>query len=176
MNYARALFEVAPKEVLKNKEALLGVLDVLNHSKDLSMVLLTPVSSYTEKQSVLAAVLDKIQSSPLIKNFLSILTKNNRLASLDKIVSALDRVRLEAENGLYGKITSAESLDDKSIDQVTKAFEKQLGRKVEFEVFEDPSLLAGLKVEVNGVTYDGSLKVQLEKIRNKLIQDQSAVM
>jgi F0F1-type ATP synthase delta subunit len=43
-----------------------------------------------------------------------------------------------------------------------------LGRKVAFRVSTDPSLLAGVRVTVSGVTYDGTLKAQLEQLKDKI--------
>ena len=41
------------------------------------------------------------------------------------------------------------------------------GRKVELESKVDPKLLAGLIAEVDGVVYDGSLRTQLQALRDR---------
>jgi hypothetical protein len=48
------------------------------------------------------------------------------------------------------------------------AFGARIGRKVSFETHEDPSLLAGVKVTVGGVTYDGTMRSQLSRLRETL--------
>jgi F0F1-type ATP synthase delta subunit len=53
------------------------------------------------------------------------------------------------------------------IKEITQAFTQKLKRKVDFKVTTQPSLLAGLKVTVNGVTYDGSLLAQLERLKEE---------
>jgi F0F1-type ATP synthase delta subunit len=59
-------------------------------------------------------------------------------------------------------------LAEADIDTLTKAFSQKLGKKVAFRVAIDPSLLAGMKVTVNGVTYDGTLRSQIHKLRDHL--------
>ena len=54
------------------------------------------------------------------------------------------------------------------VEALAKAFGKKLNKRVAFHVSTDPSLLAGMKVTVNGVTYDGTLRSQLQKLRDQI--------
>ena len=46
--------------------------------------------------------------------------------------------------------------------------EKMTGKSVEMMIEEDPSLLGGIVVRVGDTLYDGSIKTQLNNIRNLL--------
>ena len=46
--------------------------------------------------------------------------------------------------------------------------EKLTGRQVEMTVQEDPTLLGGIVVRVGDTLYDGSIRTQLNHIRNLL--------
>ena len=59
-------------------------------------------------------------------------------------------------------------LKDSDVQGLAQAYEKKLGKRVEFQVSVDPGLLAGLKVTVNGVTYDGTLRSQLDRLKENL--------
>ena len=46
--------------------------------------------------------------------------------------------------------------------------ERLTGRQVEMTVHEDPTLLGGIVVRVGDTLYDGSIRTQLNNIRNLL--------
>jgi F-type H+-transporting ATPase subunit delta len=45
------------------------------------------------------------------------------------------------------------------------------GKQIEITIEEDPSLLAGIVVRIGDTLYDGSVKAQLNHIRNLLGED-----
>ncbi len=51
---------------------------------------------------------------------------------------------------------------------LAKSLENLTGKQVEMTVEEDPSLLGGIVVKVGDTLYDGSIKSQLNNIRNLL--------
>jgi F-type H+-transporting ATPase subunit delta len=53
-------------------------------------------------------------------------------------------------------------------DRLQKGLEGLTGREVEMTVLEDPSLLGGIVVRVGDKLYDGSIRTQLNNIRNLL--------
>jgi F-type H+-transporting ATPase subunit delta len=87
---------------------------------------------------------------------------------LPEVRDTFSEVRLNAEGGVTGKLVSAEPMTDADVQSLSAAFTRKLGRKVAFRVSTDPGLLAGVRVTVNGVTYDGTLKAQLEQLRDKI--------
>ena len=52
----------------------------------------------------------------------------------------------------------------------SRAFAKAMsGKKVQMQVVHDPSLLGGLVAKLGDVVYDGSLRTQLERMRDELV-------
>jgi F-type H+-transporting ATPase subunit delta len=88
---------------------------------------------------------------------------------LPAILESYNSVRLLAEGGVPGRLVAAEPVSDQDVQGLAQAFSKKLGKKVAFQVSTDPSLLAGMKVTVNGVTYDGTLRSQLQRLRDRLV-------
>lgn len=69
----------------------------------------------------------------------------------------------------FGTIYSARLLPVDQIEKVEKAISKQIERNVKLENKIDESLLAGVKVVINNVVWDGSYKAKLKIIKENLI-------
>jgi ATP synthase F1 delta subunit len=174
--YARALFETVNThetgalDRLNEVEAnFRDMLEIVSQSSDLMTVLGSPLTTLQEKLSVTRGLSEKLQFSAVFQAFLALLANKNRLSSLEAVYDSWTLVRLEAEGGVAGRLVSAHLMDEADIETLAKAFSKKLGKKVTFRVATDASLLAGIQVTVNGVTYDGSLRSQLQKLHDHLM-------
>jgi F-type H+-transporting ATPase subunit delta len=140
----------------------------MDQSKDGRVAFYGPMVPPKQKAALMDALSAKAGYAPLVSRFLSLLAKKNRLGEIKAIRLAFQGARLEAEGGILGHVEAADPIDKADIDALAKAFGKKLGKRVEFQVSTDPSLLAGMKVTVNGVTYDGTLRSQLRRLRDQL--------
>lgn len=179
--YAKALFDVAQeskngsRELTQERKGIQELIALLESSKELRVALLGPATSSKEKAAILDSISEQAGHSDLLTRFLSLLAKKGRLVILSDIFKAIEEVRLESEGGVLGEVYSPEELSAAEMKELSKSFEKKLGKKVDFRMTEDPSLLAGLKVTVNGVTYDGTLKAQLHRLKEEFSQGQGIV-
>ncbi|MCM2323136.1 MAG: ATP synthase F1 subunit delta [Oligoflexia bacterium] len=177
--YARALFEaVEAKEASpaalagtcqrleSEMESLLGA---VSGSKEAQVALFGPVTNSAEKVSLVKAIASKMGAHPMMTTFLVLLANKGRLRLLKQIRDEFGAVRLNAEGGIQGRVASAEPMNELEVEDLAKAFSRKLGKRVAFRVSTDPALLAGLKVTVSGVTYDGTLRSQLQRLRDKFL-------
>jgi F-type H+-transporting ATPase subunit delta len=174
--YAKALFETVGtqdagmsdrlNEVESNFEQILAL---LAQSNDLMVVLGSPLTGLQEKMNVILSISEKFKFSKVFEGFLILLAKKKRLNSLEAIHRSWNLVRLEAEGGVAGQLVSAHPMDVSDVEGLAKAFSKKLGKKVTFRVTTNPLLLAGIQITVNGVTYDGSLRSQFQKLHDHLM-------
>lgn len=65
-------------------------------------------------------------------------------------------------------VRSAIKLDSKSLAAITKFATKKLGHAVKPEVSLDPKLIAGFKLNLDGIEYDYSLSGSLEALAQEL--------
>jgi F-type H+-transporting ATPase subunit delta len=56
-------------------------------------------------------------------------------------------------------------------DGLRKGLETMTGKKVEMTTEEDPSLLGGVVVRIGDTLYDGSIRTQLDNMRNLLVEE-----
>ena len=69
---------------------------------------------------------------------------------------------------LRGRIISGMSLPVAAQKRIAQYFETLLGNHVRLSYHIDHTLIAGIRVEINGCAYDGSLLGQLANVRKML--------
>lgn len=176
--YARSLFEAAKagfangaseRRAADVEAELRAFLQGASAERHVEMFTLGRLTSARDKQKLLKELFTKITLSDVVQNFLLLLARKDRMRHLPEVLDAFSEVRLEAEGGIRGHVISAEPMSESDLQSLSQAFGKKLGKKVAFQVREDASLLAGVRVVVNGVTYDGSLRSQLDRLRDRLV-------
>ena len=72
------------------------------------------------------------------------------------------------KGGLVGELISAVPLESGVASSVAEALSKKLQRVIQLKEKVDPGIIAGMRVTIGGVTYDGSVKGKLEKLAGNL--------
>lgn len=170
-SYARALYETAkaantPVEPIENELKLFA--EAVEGQRDASIALIAPVTTAREKMAIVESISQKMGLSELTRRFLSVVARKERIAVILAMKDALTEVRLAAEGGVSGKLVSAQPQSSADVEALAAAFGKKLGKKVAFRLETDPALLAGVKVTVSGVTYDATLRSQLQRLRDQV--------
>jgi F-type H+-transporting ATPase subunit delta len=174
-SYAKALLDAAVELGMKSSDLdqIEGELErfvtAVNGSHDLRESLTSPVVSSSTKGEIAAAVAAKMGFSRLTTRFVMMIGSKGRGSIVEEISDAFSAVRLEAEGATLGTVVSADALQQQDLEELATAFTRKLGKKVVFKAAVDPTLLAGLKVTVNGTTYDGSLRAQLQQLKERLV-------
>lgn len=125
----------------------------------------SPVISDDEKQKVLKAFSSKMDLCSFSENFILMLMKRNRIQILPQILSQVDVIQTEKSGGLIGELVSAVPLDAGAVAAISQAVSKKMNKPVRLKEKVDPSLIAGLRVTVNGLTYDGSIQTKLNQVK-----------
>ena len=118
-NYAKALMDISRQDGSFStvKTELLSVLDILNSSHDLNLVMNNSSVSVSKKTEILKEIFnDKI--SPKILNLLKIITEKGRFNEFENIVAAYNEMFDNLEKRKNVEIISSFDLDgvlDKSI-------------------------------------------------------------
>ena len=131
---------------------------------------------------------DKIDKSKKIQQAFNNGLDENVLDTFMLMCSALDRSHIEVtllhdfltyyyhlRNKSFGSVYSARELPQLQIEKIQKAISSQLEREVVLENKIDPSLIAGVKVVINNVVWDGSYKAKLKILRADLLNEESDI-
>lgn len=174
-SYGKALYEAAVDTKLSSKDLdalelqLEQVALAVTQDKNLRVALLSPALAAKDKVAIVEQLGKKAGFHPLVHNFLVLLARKGRMSELTSVREAFATARLEAEGGILGRVVSADPLEPSDLEGLASAFRQKLGKPVAFRTSTDPNLLAGMKVTVNGVTYDGTLRSQLQRLRDRLV-------
>jgi len=168
--YARAFFEIAEEEKqLEQYYKELGQFSsIIAENKDLGGFLANPVFEQESKKNVLEKIIGKLSLSPMTINFLKLLIDKKRIDVLSDIEICYRQMMDESLQKVRVNIKTAFPLSREMHDFISVSLEKVTGRKVEVTVENETGLLGGIVIGVGDTLYDGSIKNQLNNMRNLL--------
>jgi F-type H+-transporting ATPase subunit delta len=169
--YARAFADVVLSSKL-DADRSLGELRViaslLAESSDLRRVWENPAIPAEQKRRVLDVIAKRDGISKQVRNLVAVLIDHRRMHFFAAIIAQLEK-ELDARMGFAeAGITSARELGDAEKRQFEAQIEKLTGMKVRAKYGQDASLLGGAVLRIGSTIYDGSVKGQLERIREEI--------
>ena len=170
--YAQAFAQVAASNHLDVAVAQQQIRDfagTLAGSSELREVLLNPSISGDQKLKVLDAIAGRIGMLPQVRNFIAVIMDHHRLGALDEILSEYDLVTDEGSGIAEAEITSAKPLNDEDRAELEAQVAKLAGGRVRASYRQDSTLLGGAVVRIGSTVYDGSVRAQLQQLKEKLI-------
>jgi F-type H+-transporting ATPase subunit delta len=169
--YARAFADVVLSEHLKADRSLAElrtIASLLDESSELRRVWENPAIPAEQKRRVLDVIAERDGVSMQVRNLVAVLIDHRRTHFLDPIIRQLEK-ELDARLGFAeAEITSARELGAGEKREFEAQVGKLTGKKVRARYGQDPSLLGGAVVRVGSTIYDGSVKGQLERIREEI--------
>jgi len=169
--YATALFKVGIEDgqVEKYGEEIKTFADFLETDKDIKIYLITPLYEKTLRQQVLETLLEKIGPSEVVKRFIVLLFEKKRLLFLKDICEYYAALLDEYKGVCRAEVITAVPLDAEELNKIKERLKEITGKKeVVLEVKEDPSLIGGIITKIGDLIYDGSIKTQLNILKENI--------
>ena len=169
--YARAFADVVFERKLDATKELAeaqSLASLVAGSKDLREVWEAPSIPAEQKRKLLDAVVAREKFSRETRNFVAVLIDNRRIGALGPIVAQFEQELNQRLGFADAEITSARALGDAERHNLEAEIEKLTGKKVRARYAQDASILGGAVVRVGSTIYDGSVKGQLERIKEAL--------
>ena len=166
--YAKAAFEYAQAhQQLASWSAMLGLAAAVSQDDTMQRVLKAPRLTSAEKATTFNEVCgDKFDAQA--RNFLSIVSENNRMELLPEIADMFELYKAEQEKSVDVDVTSAFALNDEQQDKLAKVLSARLGREVRLHAAEDASLIGGVVIRAGDLVIDGSVRGKLAKLAEAL--------
>lgn len=167
--YAKAAFEFAKiANQLSMWSLVLKKLSFAARDRAVQAMLKNPNYTTSQLISLFKAVVGETINNK-IDNFLKILSENKRFNVLPDI-SKLFETDCEKESGYLSLIaTSAFALDESKKKDVKKKLSEQFNSTCDITFHIDENLLGGLSVRSANWILDGTIKGNLERLKNSLV-------
>jgi F-type H+-transporting ATPase subunit delta len=170
--YARAFADVVVESKLdaaRVTEELRAMEVLLGESDQLRRVLENPSIPGDSKRAVLDGIAQKQGMTRQVRNFIAIVTDHRRLPLFSDILNQVEQELNERLGFADAEVSSARDLAGPEKELLEAEIAKLTGKRVRASYLRDASLLGGAVVKVGSTIYDGSVKGQLERIREQLV-------
>jgi len=167
--YGKAFFQLAQEQKQEDAigqeiEQFLGAYT----GSALQTVLNNPAFGMESRKKILVEVTRSLQLSPLSVHFLSILLERDRLTYLPSIVARYRSLLNETKGRVEATVVASSPLDAATLARLRETLRGISRKEVILHEKADPALLGGLLVELEGKIYDGSVRTQLDKMKQRI--------
>ena len=171
-SYALALYEIAKEnsELDKIADGFRSLKKLLKESTDFKEMILSPTITKEEKKEVMFLIADKNSFSSTLKKFLGFITLKNRLFFLDKIIESFLNLVSKIKGELQAKLISSKKLSTEDQKKIQKELSEDFKSTINIDYDYDPSLIAGLIMQVGSIMIDTSIKTKLKKLERNMIE------
>jgi len=174
--YANALWLLS-----ENVEGARGALEALSvltrafvQNKDLSAVLESPSFSQAEKQGVMKSLLAPMSAPKKFCDFAQYLLQEGRISLLPEVEEIFRGLVMVNENSIDVNVESALPLSEQQIATISQLVGRLTQKTPILNVQIDRSLVAGLRMNMGGKTFDVSLASNFESLARQLRHASSA--
>lgn len=167
--YGGSLYDLASEEKLT--DAILNemqeIREIFRANPDYLKLLSEPSVKKNERTDLIEKAFGA-EAERYLVNFLKILCEKNILREYEGCVEEFTRRYNADHNIAEAVVTSAVELSDSQKQALKDKLEKVSGKTVSLVTRVNPALVAGIKVELEGVEMDGSVSGRLNDISKKL--------
>lgn len=166
--FADSIFE-RKQDAQAASRQLHDMLALLQSSQPLREVWENPSVPAEQKRAVLDAIAKKVAMPQLVRNFLAVIIDHRRVAQLAEITQQLD-AELNRRLGMAeAEIISARELSAGERSQMEIRIKAVTGKTIRATYKTDSNLLGGALIKVGSTIYDGSVRGQLQRLKEELV-------
>ena len=168
--YARALFDVALAEddVVAIEGQLTGIVDLFTGHADLWRTVTNPAVPVPKKRAVVDQIVPRLDVSPVLQKLLSMMATRDRLGLLQDMLEAYRSRLLDHQQVVRADVTTAVPLTADRAAALEQRLASLTGRKVVMHTATNPAIIGGVVARIGSTVYDGSVRRQLEKMKERL--------
>ena len=171
--YAKALFDVAlaeNTELSKIGRDLDEFNRVLTENAELRLAAQRAGVPDGARVAIIEQVADKLGVAPQVKKLLAMLAQGRKLELMKDLTESYNERLLAHQNIVRAEVKSAAPLSPEKTRALEESLSKVTGKKVELSVSVDPELLGGVVATIGSTVYDGSVRTQLQRMRQELVE------
>lgn len=172
--YAKALLAVTvergeqPEKILAELEVTAAALAA---EPRFAQLLANPKILLDKRLGILDRLLDILKPQALVRHFFKMLLTKGRLGILAEIVAEF-RIFADWQAGiLRASVFSTTPLAAAETERLHAMLGKRFGKIIHLSSAVDPGLIGGLVVRVGNLSFDGSIRSQLQAIHRQLMEE-----
>lgn len=165
--YAEALFALAAEENAAEEYllSLKTIRELMLENGEYIEFLASPAIPLSERISSVEEAFGASMPEYVV-SFIKLLCENGKVRTLFGCIDEFAKLALAFSNRVTAEIYSAVELSDEQKSAVCKKLEKLTQKSIDPVYIIDESLIGGVKIEVDGKTYDGSIRHRLGEIKD----------
>ena len=170
--YARAFADVVMSMRLDPAVALAEAQQMAAFARDnkgLREVWDAPAISAEEKRAVLDSIVKRAGISRPVRNFVAVLIDHRRTRFIGEIVIQFAQELNQRLGFAEAEVTTARELSDDERTTLEADLAKVTRKRIRANYTKDATILGGAIARVGSTVYDGSIRGQLEKMRQQLM-------
>jgi F-type H+-transporting ATPase subunit delta len=171
--YAKALLDVAINESdpLIVEQDLTSIARAMADSAELRRALTSPGIPQQIRVNVVAALAAKAGVQAPLAKLLKMLADRGRLDLVPTMAEVYSERLRAHRNIVRATVTSAAPLSAEKKERLEASLSGMTGKNVQVEMVVDPSIIGGIVTRIDSTVYDGSIRMQLAKMRQQLVED-----
>ena len=168
--YAEALADVSTdrNQVDQVVQELKQFVELYQASPELSSLIPNSGISQADKLKVLNAIIDRTRPSDVTGNLLRMLLKHYRLESVSVVYQEFQKEINRRKGIVPAEVTTASPVGAAERDMMVGRLQAVTGKQVQVNFIVDPALIGGAVTRIGSVVYDGSIRTQLQTIKQKM--------
>ena len=168
--YARALLDVVVQEGNPEQveQELTAFADLVARTPDLLKALTNPAIPISAKRGIVEGLVSRAKLSAPLPKLLLLLADRDDFSLLGDLATMFRGRLMEHRQVVRAEVTTAGPLPPERVTEFEQRLAQATGRRVTMTARVDPSLIGGAVARVGGVVYDGSVAMQLTKMKERL--------
>lgn len=171
VRYAKAFFSLAKEKnrLTELKKDVELVSTVCHESVDFTLLLENPVVKQSKKEEIATLIFSE-KISRFTLDFLHLIIRKKRETHIPAICRYFLSLARKDQNIQSAVLTTAVEIDPGVIEKMVAVIEKELAVKIELSTQIKPEIIGGMILRLDDKQYDASIAMQLEKIRQNLLE------
>ena len=170
--YAKALLDVAVRESdpATIERDLTTLVSAMKQHHDLHRVMTSPGTPQVARLNVVKALASSAGVQTPVAKLLTLLAERGRLELLPELREVYRERLLAHRNVVRASVTSATPLSPEKVQRLEASLSGMTGKTVQLETSVDPSIIGGVITRIGSTVYDGSIRTQLQKMKQQLVE------
>ena len=170
--YGDGLYELAREEHFLEEihGQLMDIVLLLQEQPQFKQLLCSrAIERKTRIQVVEETFADRVH--PFVVNFMKLLVDRERFFAFEDCVKWFHSRFIDELGIVEARVTTAVPLSEGWLEALRARLREISGKRVDLKLRVDPSLIGGVRVEMNGRRYDNTIQNRLDRLRHNLVNN-----